>query len=126
MIRFFAHVAFSIVSSALALLACSVILDDFEFTWEGLLLAVLVFTAAQSILSPFVFNLARKYANGLLGAIGLVSTLLALFVASLFPGGIRITGITTWILASLIIWVITSLGVWLLPLVFLKKKSSRQ
>ncbi len=124
MIRFLIHVAISITSSALALLMCSWILEGFTFTWEGFLLAILVFTLSQAILAPFAFNIARKYANGLLGAIGLVSTLLALIVTSFFPGGLHISGISTWILASLVTWIVTSLGVWLIPLIFIKKKSS--
>ena len=124
MIRFLIHVAISITSSALALLMCSWILEGFTFTWEGFLLAILVFTLAQAILAPFAFNIARKHANGLLGAIGLVSTLLALIVTSFFPGGLHISGISTWILASLVTWIVTSLGVWLIPLIFIKKKSS--
>jgi NhaP-type Na+/H+ or K+/H+ antiporter len=83
---------------------------------------VLVFAVAQSILAPFIFNLARKYASAMLGGIGLVSTLVALLVASLVPGGIHVDGIVTWILAALVVWVVTALGGWLLPLIFLKKK----
>lgn len=123
MIRFFINAAVSIASSALALLICSGVLDDFGFSWEGFAVAVLVFTVAQAILAPFVFNMARKYANGLLGAIGLVSTFLALLVASWFPGGLHISGIVTWVLASLIVWIVTALGIWLVPLIFLKKKT---
>ncbi len=124
MIRFLTHVAISITSSALALLMCSWILERFTLSWEGFLVAILVFTLAQAILAPFAFNMARKYASGLLGAIGLVSTLLSLIVTSFFPGGLHISGTSTWILASLVTWIVTSLGVWLIPLIFLKKKSS--
>lgn len=121
-IRFIIHVAISIVSSALALIVCAWLVDGFEFSWEGFLVAVLVFTIAQAILAPFVFNMARKYAPGLLGAIGIVSTFVSLLVASFFPGGLQISGVTTWILAALIVWAVTALGAWLFPLLFLKKK----
>ena len=46
--------------------------------------------------------------------IGLISTFLALFVATLFPNGLHVNGVTAWILATLIVWLITALGTWIL------------
>jgi len=80
---------------------------------NGFLAAVVVFTVAQAILAPFVFSMARKYASALLGGIGLVSTFLALWVATLFPGGIEVQGLG-WVLAPLLIWIITALGGWII------------
>ena len=61
--------------------------------------AVLVFAALQAVLSPFVFNMARKYASAVLGGIGIVSTLLALWIASMLTaGGFRIDGVWAWVL----------------------------
>lgn len=122
MVRFLIRAAIFVVTAALGLLVASWVLPGFHLDWEGLLVAVLVFAVAQSILAPFIFNLARKYASALLGGIGLVSTLVALLVASLLPGGIRVDDALTWILAALVVWVVTALGGWLLPLIFLKKK----
>lgn len=122
MVRFLINIVISIATAAVALLVCAWVLEDFTFTWAGFLTAVVVFTIAQAILAPFVFNIARKYASKLLGGIGIVSTLLALWVASLFSGGLAISGVATWIAAALIVWIITALGAWLLPMIFLKKK----
>jgi uncharacterized membrane protein YvlD (DUF360 family) len=122
MVRFLIRAAIFVVTAALGLLVASWILPGFHLDWEGLLIAVLVFAVAQSILAPFIFNVARKYASAMLGGIGIVSTLIALLVASLVPGGIHVDGFVTWILAALVVWVVTALGGWLLPLIFLKKK----
>lgn len=121
MIRFLIRTAISLGTAAVALLVCSWVLPDFGLSLGGFLTAVIVFTIAQAVLSPFIFNLARKHASAVLGGIGLVSTFVALLIASLFPGGLSITGVVTWILATLIVWIITALGTWLLPLIFLKK-----
>lgn len=51
-----------------------------------------------------------------------MSTLLALLVASWFPGGLQIHGVGTWVLAALVVWVVTALGAWLLPMIFLKNR----
>ena len=121
MIRFLLSVAISIVSAALALLVISAVVDGVTVHTTGFLIAVLVFTVAQALLGPFVFNLARQYASAILGGIGLVSTFLALFVATLFPNGLQIDGITAWIFSTLIVWVITALGTWILGVLIIKR-----
>ena len=126
MIRFLIRTAISLGTSAVALLVCSWTLPGFGLSLGGFLTAVIVFTVAQAVLTPFIFNVARKHASAILGGIGLVSTFVALLIASLFPGGLHITGVATWILATLIAWIITALGTWLLPLVFLKKTVTKR
>ncbi len=121
MIRFLLSIAISIVSAAVALLIASAVVNGVVVHAAGFIIAVLVFTAAQAILAPFVFNLARKYASAVLGGIGLVSTLLALFVATLFPNGLEINGVTAWVLAPLVVWLITALGTWILGALIIKR-----
>lgn len=121
MIRFLLSTASNLVLSALALLLSGWWLAQWvELNFGGFLVAVAVFTVAQAILAPFVFNIARKYASALLGGIGLVSTFLALWVATLFEGGITVNGLG-WVLAPLLIWIVTALGGWILVGVFLER-----
>jgi len=122
MIRFLIRAAIFLATAALGLLVASWLLPDFQITPSGFIVAVVVFAIAQSILAPFIFNVARRNAPALLGGIGLVSTFVALLIASLFPGGIQISGIATWIIATLIVWLITALGGWALPLLLLKDR----
>ncbi|GLU88398.1 MULTISPECIES: phage holin family protein [Agromyces] len=126
MVRFLIRLAISLVTAALGLLVASWVLPDFHLEWGGFLVAIIVFSVAQAILGPFVFNLARQYASAVLGGIGLVTTFLALLIASLFPGGIHIDGAVTWVLATLVVWIITALGGWLLPLIFLKDRAEKR
>lgn len=120
MVRFLVNVAVSLVMAAIGLLLAAWLLPDFHLETGGFLVAVIVFTIAQAVLAPFIFNIARTYASAILGGIGLVSTFVALLIASLFPGGIRIEGGVAWFLATLIMWVVTALGTWLLPLLLLR------
>ncbi len=122
MLRFIVRLAIYLGTAALALFITSLILPGFRLSASGFLVAIGVFALAQSILTPFIINMARKYAPAVLGGIGLVSTFVALLIASFFPGGITISGIDTWVLASLIVWLITALGGWLLPLLLLRGK----
>jgi uncharacterized membrane protein YvlD (DUF360 family) len=126
MVRFLINIAISLVTAALGLLVNSWVLADFHLDVSGFLIAVVVFTVAQAILAPFIFNVARQYASALLGGIGLVSTFVALLIASLFPDGIRIEGVVTWILATLIMWIITALGTWLLGLWWLRNRRAER
>lgn len=126
MIRFLIRVGISIVTAALAMFIAQLILADFTIEFSGFLIAVAIFTVAQAILAPVVFNMARKHAPAVLGGVGLVSAFLSLLIASFVPGGLVIRGISTWFLATLIVWVVTALGAWLIPLVVFKKLDARE
>ncbi|GAA4393273.1 phage holin family protein [Ornithinibacter aureus] len=109
-------------TAALGLLVAAAVVPGVRLSVSGFLIAVAVFALAQSILAPFIFNVARKYAPAMLGGIGLVSTFVALLIATWFPEGLRISGVSSWISATLVVWIVTALGAWLLPLVLLKKR----
>ncbi len=115
MIRFLLSLLAHLFSAALALLIAWWILPPEWMKVElgGFFVAVGVLALVQAIIGPFIFNVARKHASALLGGIGLVSTFIALLVASLFPGGITING-WGWVLAPLIVWIVTALGGWIL------------
>ena len=122
MIIFLIRAAIYIGTAALGLLVASWVLADFNLQVSGFLIAVLVFAATHSILSPFIFRITNRYAPVALGGIGLLSTLAALVVANLFPEGLQISSATAWVLAPIIVWITTTLGAWLLPMIFLKKR----
>lgn len=122
MLRFFIQTTINLITAALGLLITAAMLTDFTVQPLGFVAAVVVVVIAQAVLSPFVFSMSRKYAPALLGGIGIISTLLALIIASFMPGGITITGFTTWIAAALILWLCTSLGGWLLLWLAVKYK----
>lgn len=126
MIRFLVNLLVHLVFAALALLVAAWLVDGVSLHFGGFLVAVGVFALAQAILGPFVFNMARQYASAVLGGIGLVSTLLALWVATLFPGGLSINGVTAWVLAPLIVWIVTALGGWLVGVLFIEKWLARR
>jgi hypothetical protein len=112
-VRFLFSVATNLITSAVALLLAYWILPQVTLHVSGFIVAVVVFALAQGILSPFIFNLARQYASAILGGIGLVSTFVALWIATLFPDGLEIRGLG-WILAPLLVWIVTALGGWIL------------
>jgi len=121
MIRFLIHTAISFVLSGVAFILATVLIDGVDLEFSGFVIAVVVFTVVQALMGPFVFNVARQYASAILGGIGLVSTLIALAVAMLFPGGLRISGVSTWISTTVLVWVVTALGTWILGYFILER-----
>ena len=113
-------------SSILALVVAAMVVPGVGMGLPGLLVAVVVFTLVQSLLAPVVTKLAQKFSPPLVGGVGLISTGLALLIASSFEGGITIATPVAWVLATLAVWLITALGSWLLPLWLLKKKVSNR
>lgn len=121
MIRFLIRTAIFIASAAVGLLVAMWLVPEVTLSWSGATVAVLVFAIIQSVVSPFLFKVAARSAPAFLGGIGLVSTFVALFVASLFPGGLEIEGWRAWIVAPVLVWLVTALATFLLPMIFLKK-----
>ncbi|NUL47316.1 hypothetical protein F7P69_19235 [Cellulosimicrobium funkei] len=121
MIRMLLQAAINVVMAAIGLLVAGAVVDGVTLKLAGFLAAVVVFVVAQAILGPFVFNLARQYASAILGGIGIVSTFLALWIATLIPGGLSIDGVSAWVIAPLLVWLITALGMWLLGFLILQR-----
>lgn len=114
--RMLVRVALFLGSGAVALLVAWLLLgEDFRLSVPGFLIAVIVFSLAQVVVAPVVDKLARRYAEPLLGGVGLISTFLALWVATLLSGGLRINGVSTWIAATLIVWLVTALSGLVVP-----------
>ncbi|MFD1825636.1 MULTISPECIES: phage holin family protein [Mumia] len=122
MIRLLLNVAIALGSSAVGILVATWVLDDMTVEPSGFVVAVLVFTLAQAILSPFITKVAARNAPVFLGGIGLVSTLVALIIANVFTDGLSISGATTWVLASLIVWLVTAVAAFFLPFVVLRNR----
>lgn len=121
MIRFLLSVAVNLIAAAIAFLICAAVVGDFNLSVRGFWIAVAIFTAVQAILSPFVFNLARKYASAVLGGIGLISTLLALWITTLISGALSISGAAAWLASTVIVWFASALAAWLLGYLILRR-----
>lgn len=121
MVRMLLQAAINIVMAAVAMLVAATLIDGVTLEPTGFVTVVVVFVLAQAVLGPVVFNMARQYASAILGAVGLVSTLLAVWVATLVADGLTLSTLTAWILTPLVVWVITALGTWILGYLVLKR-----
>ncbi len=121
MLRLLAQVSISLMANAVGLIAASVLLDGFSLDGVSFVVATVIFTLATLILGPLVLKIALTSATFLVGGIALVTTLVGLVVTNLLSDGISISGLSTWILATLIIWVFSIIANLVLPLLLFKK-----
>jgi hypothetical protein len=108
-------------SAVVGLLLAGLLVPGMGVGLTGFIVAVVVFTVAQSILTPLVTGIARRFSPPLVGGVGVLSTGVSLWIASSMQGGITFSSSTGWLLATLVVWLVTALGSWLLPMWLLKK-----
>jgi hypothetical protein len=125
-IRFLLRMVVFLGSSAIGLLVASWLVPGVSVRPLGLVTAVVIFTVAQAILSPFFLKMASRYASAFLDGIGLVSTLAALILGSVLTHGLSIRGIGSWVAATVVVWLVTALATLLLPMLLLKKNAATQ
>jgi uncharacterized protein YacL len=133
MIRLLARTVIFLLAAAIGIVLTDILFGAFDWQtfdvdWSnplGFVLAVVIFALGQAILSPFFAQLARRNAPTLLGAVGLITTYVALLIASLISSdGLEISGWQGWVLGPVIVWLVTMLATFLLPAVMLKNALS--
>lgn len=121
MVRFLASTVLYLLANALGLLAAAYLLDGLTVRPVGFVVSVLVFTAVETLLGPFVLKVALQYAPALRGGIALVTTFVGLLLTSMLTDGLRIEGALTWVLAPFVVWAFVLIAAVLLPLVLFRK-----
>lgn len=121
MVRFFVQTLLSIIANAIGLVLASLLLDDFSITGFSFIVAVVFFTFVTAILGPFITKLALTNAPFLMGGIALVTTLVGLILTQALTSGIKISGLSTWAVATLVVWLFSVTANVILPLFLFKK-----
>ena len=122
MVRFLLSVLVSLIAAALAFLFCMWMIGGFSVSVGGFFIAVVIFTVFQSVLSPLLLKAARKYAPAIVGGIGLIATILSLWLTSLVAGAVTVSGgAGTWITAAVIIWLVSIVVTWILDFAVLQQ-----
>jgi putative membrane protein len=110
MIRMLSSIVIRLLANAIGLLIAAVILSGFSIHALSFITALLI-----------LIKISIKNLPALMGGVALVTTIVGLIITDLFSTGISITGINTWILATLIVWLGALLAGLLLPLLIFKK-----
>ena len=84
-------------SAVVGLLLAGLVVPGMGVGPSGFIVAVVVFTLAQSLLTPLVTRIARRFSPPLVGGVGVLSSGVALAIASSMQGGITLQSPTAWI-----------------------------
>ncbi|WP_068154802.1 phage holin family protein [Rhodococcus phenolicus] len=121
MMRLLATAVVALIANAIALLVGAWVLTDMSLTPVAFLIAVVIFTVVAVVIDPLIRQVSMTKAPVLIGSSALVSTLVALIVTALISDGLQISGIGTWILATVIVWAVSVIARLVLPLVIFRK-----
>jgi hypothetical protein len=87
----------------------------------GFLIEVVIFTIIVIVVQPLIVKMTIGKSAALAGSSALIATFVALLITSLIADDLTINGVTTWIVATIIVWLISMLGAVVLPLFLFKK-----
>jgi hypothetical protein len=122
MLRLIAVIVLELLANAVGLAAAYLILKpEFTIDWVGFVMVVAIFSAVRFLLAPLMLKLSMLYARAIMGASALVTVLLALLITSFLSDHLTITGVMTWVWATLIVWGFGVIAMVVLPLIIFKK-----
>ncbi len=121
MIRFVISTVVFFLSALIGLVVADVLLADLSVDGKSYLLVAIIFALIQAILSPLIFKIIHKNASAFMGGVGIVSTLVALMITAAISKGFSVQGISTWILAALIVWLAGAIAAFILPFLIVKR-----
>ena len=120
-VRLVLTVLLQLVANAVGIIAAAAILDDMSLSVSGFFVAVGVFTLISLVVSPMIRQAALRRSSALLGSTALIVSLLALIGTVLLTDGMQIRGLSTWVLAAIIVWFTALVATALLPFVIFKR-----
>jgi hypothetical protein len=122
-IRLLVRTVIVLLGNAVGLIVASLVFDDFEIDVTGFIVSLIIFTLAVALLTPFLESLLRRNrsSSAALGGVALISTFVALVVTDLVSDGVSISGVGTWIGATVVVWLASLLAIFILPFLGLKK-----
>jgi uncharacterized membrane protein YvlD (DUF360 family) len=121
MIRFLVRTGVLLLANAVGLLVANLVLEDMDVNASGFIIAVVIFTIALALMTPFLANVLRKGGSAALGGVALIATLVSLIITDLISDGFTINGFTTWVVAAVIVWAASLIAAFILPYLGLKK-----
>lgn len=120
MIRFLVRLLIQVLAAAVGLIVAAAILEDMTISGTAFIVAVLIFVVVDALTGPFIAKSAMRNQSALLGAVALVSTLIALMVTTWVSDGLSIKGLTTWLLAGVIVWLAGIIAALIIPVLLVK------
>jgi putative membrane protein len=126
MLRLLAAISLHLLANAAGLAIAAALLEGFSVDVTTFILVVVVFTAVEFVLAPLVTKMSLQYAAALRGGVALVTTLVGLIVTTLVTDGLSISGLSAWVVGTLIVWLGGVLAALILPLFLFKTVTSER
>ena len=121
MIRLLVRLLIAFASNAVCLIVAALALDGMTLNATGFVVAVAVYTVVFALLQPFLISVLRRSPAPVLGGVALIATLASLIITTLITDGLEISGVGTWIAATLVVWLASVIAGFVLPYLGLKK-----
>ena len=121
MVRLIVRTGIALVGNAFGLIVASIALDKVHINVTSFFVAVIIFTVVVALAQPFMFSQLRGRSSAALGGVSLIATFIALVITDIFSDGLSISGLSTWLAATVIVWACSLLAVFILPYFGLKK-----
>lgn len=121
MIRLLIRLVLALAGNAIGLWLAAALLDDMEIDGAAFVIAVLIFSVLFVVLEPLIQKQALKNMEALQGSSALITTFVALVITNLVSDGLSISGVGTWVLATVIVWLGTIIAGVLLARFVLKQ-----
>jgi hypothetical protein len=98
----------SLAGIAVGIVVSATLLDDFSIDAGALVVATVLFWIVHLVVQFLALRvLIRQPSVALAGLLALASTIVALIVVNAIVSGMRVHGVSTYVLATLIIWLAT-------------------
>jgi len=120
MVRLLLRILVQLIANAVGLVVAAAVLDDMSLNADGFFIAVGLFTLVNVLTLPLVQKQAITQSSALMGSTALVATLISLIVTTVVSDGLTIDGLTTWLLATVIIWGASLVATLILPVYVFK------
>jgi uncharacterized membrane protein YvlD (DUF360 family) len=120
LIRFLIHVGIALLGAAIGLIVAATVLDDMTLDGAAFVIAIVIFAVLTAVLEPLIEKIGDEHLSIVSVFSELITTFAALLITELVSDGLNITGLTTWIIATVIVWAATALATWILLRMFIK------
>ena len=94
------RVLLSLGASAIGLLLCAILLDDFDISAVAFPFAIMVFGLVNLLVEPAVSAAAKKWAPAAVGVIALVANAITLLITDIVAKGIDVNGVGAFVLGT--------------------------
>lgn len=101
----------SLAGIAVGIIVSATLLDRFSIDAGALVIATLLFWIVHIAVQFLALRvLIRQPSVALAGLLALASTIVSLIIVNIIVSGMRVSGVSTYVLATLIIWLTTAGG----------------